>query len=254
MEKQYIFILDLDGTIIGDCKYLCELYNLGNILKKSNFCKNILQKAYNSEKSKLIRPYFLYFYKNIKKIFPNSKFYIYTASCKKWAYKEISIIEKQNNIKFNRPIYTRDDCILKNNGERKKSIIKILKNKYKNEEIIIIDNNNNYIDNTDKIIKCPTYNYQLFYNLWDYIPNKINSKELKTYIEYLINNKLLSPFNNNSNNIRTKIKAYKWLYKQCNTININKDYFWKKITKIIIKNDIKNFDKNIIKQINSFFN
>ena len=244
MEKQYIFVLDLDGTIIGNCIYLCEIYKL----KKY---KIILEKAYN-EKSKLIRPYFLYFYKNIKNIFPNSKIFIYTASDKKWAHKEITLIEKQNNIKFDRPIYTRENCIIKN-GECKKSINKIFKKKYKNDEIIIIDNNNNYTDNNEKIIKCPTYNYQPFYNLWDFLPNKNKSKEINDYIKYLIDNKLLSPYNSNSNNTKHKIKAYKWLYNKCKSINKEKDNFWKKITKIIKKNKIKDFDKNIIKKINSFF-
>ena len=39
--EPYVFILDLDGTIIGDCSYQCDLYNLQDILKKNikNFNK-----------------------------------------------------------------------------------------------------------------------------------------------------------------------------------------------------------------------
>ena len=31
----YIFIIDLDGTIIGDCTYQCDIYNIENIMKKN---------------------------------------------------------------------------------------------------------------------------------------------------------------------------------------------------------------------------
>ena len=31
----HIFILDLDGTIIGDCSYQCEIFNIQNILIKN---------------------------------------------------------------------------------------------------------------------------------------------------------------------------------------------------------------------------
>ena len=62
----YIFIIDLDGTIIGDCTYQCDIYNIENIMKKNSIKiinPNTLIKCYK-KKSKLIRPYFLYFLKN----------------------------------------------------------------------------------------------------------------------------------------------------------------------------------------------
>ena len=89
-DKQIIFVLDLDGTIIGDCSYQCDIYNIDNISKKNN--KDTLLNCYKPD-SKLIRPYFKYFFTKIKKIYPNSLFYIYTASEKIWAHKEIGLIE-----------------------------------------------------------------------------------------------------------------------------------------------------------------
>jgi histidinol phosphatase-like enzyme len=36
----YIFLLDLDGTIIGDCSYQCDIYNIQEIIKKNIVLKN----------------------------------------------------------------------------------------------------------------------------------------------------------------------------------------------------------------------
>ena len=33
--EPYVFVLDLDGTIIGDCSYQCDLYNLQDIFKQN---------------------------------------------------------------------------------------------------------------------------------------------------------------------------------------------------------------------------
>jgi len=111
-NTNYIFIIDLDGTLIGDCVYQCEIYKIYLILNKLGIkikINEILEEHY-TEKSKLIRPYFTYFINKMREYFPNSYFYIYTASEKKWAEKEISIIEKNLNIKFDRPIFTRTHC------------------------------------------------------------------------------------------------------------------------------------------------
>lgn len=247
-----IFILDLDGTIIGDCKYQCEIYNIEKILKKNsvkcNF-SNTLKKSYN-QKSKLLRPYFIHFFNSIKKKYPSALIYVYTSSEKNWANKQIIMIEKENNIKFNRPIFTRNDCILGSDGTYKKSINNILKKKINNSEIIIIDNNNVYIDNTDKLLICPTYKYILFHDMWELIPENIN-KNINIYLEKLIKNNYLCPYNTNSfSNMKIKCKIYKWLYNKCITNN-TKDFFWKNITDFIIKNDI---NKNFMKLCKDYLN
>ncbi len=114
------FILDLDGTIIGDCIYQCELYKIALILAKIGIKIKILEllKDYYTEKSKLIRPDFNHFYNTMKQYFPSCQFFIYTASEKKWAELEIKLIEKALGIKFNRPILTTNECIpFKNNNK-----------------------------------------------------------------------------------------------------------------------------------------
>jgi len=257
----YVFILDLDGTIIGNCAYQAILYKISLILNKLKIkikINNILEEYYN-EKSKLIRPFFVYFMEKMRIIFPNSYFYIYTASTKKWAEKEISIIEKTLNIKFNRPIFTRDDC-LKIEAEEvnaiKKSIEHIKKKiKVKNPQILIIDDNNVYIDNNDKLILCKKYNYTSFCNLWEYIPmEKITNKIFINYLNTLINDKMLNP-NNNYSNIKKMAQTYKWLYEEClshtkKNKQYKKDNFWFKLTNLIIDNKIRSFNSTTIKFLN----
>jgi len=265
----HIFILDLDGTIIGDCSYQCEIFNIQNILIRNkiqgiNDCNKSLKQCYQSC-SKLIRPDFKYFINNMRSIYPNSLFYIYTASEKSWALKEIAIIEKENNIKFNRPLFTREDCIKGSDGNLYKSVEKILPvilkksklNKVKNikklikPNIFIIDNNPTFIDYTDNLLICPTYDYIKFNNLWDIIPNNYNTiKDLKNYISNLISEKKL--YGNKGKKDIVLEKIHKWLYKKYKIINkinskFENDTFWKDLTNIIIKNKIEVFNrKNIV--------
>lgn len=262
----YIFILDLDGTLIGDCTYQCDIYNIEYIMKKNlikNKMPNILLKCYK-KKSKLIRPYFLYFLKKMKNRFPNSLFFIYTASEKSWAYKEIQLIEKTHEIKFNRPIFTRDDCILGSDNSYKKSIKKILpkiirsiKNKNYNdikEKILVIDNNPTFIDYTDNLLICPTYNYTLFDNLWNIIPKEsLKIKEVHSIIKNLINSdKLCHLCHHFDNNMKQLEIIYEWLYEKHKKINkenskYDNDRFWKILANLITKNNITYFDKNNVR-------
>jgi len=254
------FILDLDGTIIGDCIYQSEIYKIYLILNKLGIkikINEILEESYK-DKSKLIRPYFRYFIEKMREMYPTSKYYIYTASDKKWALKEIELIEKNMKIKFNRPIFTRNDCIKiekENKIEYKKSIESIKKKiKIEEGEIIIIDDNDVYIDTNKLILKCKCYNYKYFCNYWEYIPIKrIKNKIFINYLEILIKNKRLNPSYEKESN-KDKIEYYKWLYEKCADINksnkkYKKDKFWLNLTNIIINNRISIMNENSIKFI-----
>ena len=254
-----IFILDLDGTIIGDCIYQAELYKISLILKDIGININIneiLEDSY-SEKVKLIRPYFKYFIKTMEELYEDVKFYIYTASEKNWAEKEIKLIEKKLDIKFNRPILTRNDCIKVNEGDYKKSIELIKKRiKIKEGEIIIIDDKDVYIDNQDKLIICNMYNYKYFCDYWDIIPVKrINNNIILNYLKRLIDNGRLNP-SINKDTMKEKTEYYKWLLNKCDDINnrnkkYKKDKFWLNITKIIKKNKINSFNTLTIKNMDN---
>lgn len=263
----YIFIIDLDGTIIGNCSYQCDTYNILELFKLNKqkdfnkykiLCNKYLNDSYDS-KSLLIRPHFFYFVQSMKKLYPDSYFYIYTASEKKWAMTEISIIEKNNNFKFDRPLFTRDDCIIDKDGNIKKSIIKILpilKKKIKfgelydiRKHLLIIDNNPTFIDYTENLLLCPSYNYIYFNNLKEIIPiEDIRYNSISNYTSKLIIEQKISKKYCGHDYLE---KMYRWLYKKCKKINkynsryLN-DNFWKDLVILIRNYNIKHYtSKNI---------
>jgi hypothetical protein len=282
-HEPYIFILDLDGTIIGDCSYQCDIYNIQEIIRKNIILKNTniqlvnlakyktqcdknLEHCYNLQ-SKLLRPHFATFMSEMRKRFPNSFFFIYTASEKTWANKEILIIEKQNNIKFNRPIFTRDNCIKDSAGNIKKSVNKILPQLLKALKIpktqaqamatgiinrlIIIDNNPTFIDYTDHLLLCPTYDYLKFHNLWENIPLEYAKiTELRQFVSRLIASKKMYVKNNPTNSVILE-KLHRWLYRKYKKVNkynskYNNDSFWLNLATLIKHHNITAFNKKNI--------
>jgi len=263
-QEPLIFVLDLDGTIIGDCIYQLILHNIDEIAKKNTHRTKFnkpLSDCYNTN-SKLIRPYFKYFVNSIKKTYPGSLFYIYTASEKSWAQKEIGFIEKTHNFKFNRPLFTRDDCIIDSHGNYKKSVNKILpmiKKKHKSmmiqkSKILVIDNNETFID-ASNFIHCPTYDGIQFCDIWENMKKELLSiYELKNMIIQLIMSNKVCKYNSFFTNPlcdnSTEMK-HKWYYKKYKKINkVNKkfknDMFWKKLANTIIEKKITSFDKQNI--------
>jgi hypothetical protein len=261
-EVNHVFIIDLDGTIIGDCIFQAELYKIYLILGKLGIKIKIdeILKPHYTDKSKLIRPYFLEFIKQMRDNFMNCHFYVYTASEKKWAEKQIKIIEENLKMKFNRPIFTRNECEpSKDNGKLTyiKSINRIKRRiKLDNIELMIIDDKQVYMDNSNLLVRCNLYNYRSFCNYWDYIPiNKIKNKVFLEYLSTLIKENRLTPVIK-ATSVKQKMEYYKWLYNKCKELNeYNKGYrrddFWLNLAKIISKNKIRVFnDKslNLIKR------
>jgi len=255
--KKYIFILDLDSTIIGNCKFQLMFFNYMTILNKN---KNIINNAlthYYKQDAKLIRPDFIKFINKMNEIYKNNVyFYIYTASTEDWANLEIKLIEKNNKIKFNRPIFTRNDCYVENNIIYKdidKIIDKIkIKSKIKDYDIIIIDDNEVYKEYNKYLIKCKPYLYSIFCDFQ--LPNidfeKISLDKRKKIINII---KCPNFFSHCTD--MNKFKLYKWLYNKCKKIyKQNKIYendkFWSKLTKLIEVNKIIDFNDDTIKQIN----
>jgi hypothetical protein len=280
-REPYVFILDLDGTIIGDCTYQCDIYNLqeliknnannansankGNKIHQKDFvkskalCEKHLIDSYDT-KSLLIRPYFFQFISAMKKLYPSCYFYIYTASEKTWAHKEINIIERQNNFKFNRPIFTRDNCIADSSGNLKKSVTKIMPLLLKSmkmpkdydirKKLMIIDNNPTFIDYKENFLLCPTYNYIKFHNLWDGTPEEYyKCSELNSFINKMISLKKVHGLRSKKH--ETQEKIYKWLYKKHKNINrynssFANDNFWKDLTILIKHYNVREYNKKIL--------
>ena len=262
-SEPLIFILDLDGTIIGDCMYQVIIHTMDDILKKYKAkcgSNNLMIDSYSTD-SKLIRPFFKYFIVNIKKYHPNSHFFIYTASEKTWAQKEIALIEKTHSIKINRPLFTREDCILDSFGQYKKSVKKILPRiarslKIKQEainknNILVIDNNAVFIDYLSNFILCPTYDSLHFCDVWEKLTNDhMKIGEIDSFVRNLIaTNKACSHNNFEKNNCKILEQKHKWMYKKYKKINsqnkkYKRDMFWKKLTITIIDKKFQSFDKH----------
>lgn len=173
----YVFILDFDGTIIGNISpQVCEWEILSKLApgKMKQFKDNLRSQLEQG----LLRPYFSMFLDYMSHNFPNVEVFIYTASDVKWANVAISTVEQLYGIKFNRPLFTRTHCI-KKNGEFRKSfdnIIPLIFNKlrqkydtdinYIRQNIVMIDNFHDVLIHDDKrLIKCPTYNHVIYYDV-----------------------------------------------------------------------------------------
>jgi len=249
--KKYIFILDLDSTIIGNCKFQLLFYKYMSIINNKNNIYNLLSHYYNQE-LKLIRPDFINFIKKMREMYKNNiYFYIYTASTEDWANIQIKLIEKNNNIKFNRPIFTRNDCYNENNVLYK-DVNKILsKIKFKDYDIVIVDDNEVYKEFNKYVIKCKPYNYSIF---CDYQLTNLDFQKLPVEIRKKIINIIKCPKSFSHCTDMNKIKLYKWLYNKCKkTYRENKEFendkFWSKLFKVIEVNKITDYNQDTIKQL-----
>ena len=271
----FIVILDWDNTIVGKVDYQSQKYSLEQHYKKFGLKvkKNSkIPKAFNKD-SKLIRPYFLNFITELTDYFQgNIYFFIYTASERKWANTEISWLEKSHGIKFQRPIFTRDDCIVDKSGSYRKSISNIFprmlrsmgltkiskeqKTEILHQRLLIIDNNAVFNDMKEHLLICPDYNFMVFENLLEDIPlSYLQNPNIRQHILSLINMGLICPFFGKNDDINQQMyKKYEWLAIKCKHISENntysiKDIFFKYLTGLIVKNNLKIFTPNVIKQL-----
>ena len=246
MIKKYVFIIDLDETIIGNCIYQSQLWNIARMYNM-NISKVLL--PFYKENSKLMRPYFIYFIKKLRELYKeNVYFYVYTASTYEWANTEIKLIEKANDIKFNRPIFTRNDCTKsKKVSYWVKSIDKIKsKIKIKNADYIIIDDSNVYNDNNNLQLFCRPYQFNAFCDIRMHTPLDVFPESC---------NGLIFPFKDEND----YVKMYKWLYKKTKKIDkinskFKNDKFWLQLANVIEKNKIIEYNEDIIKQLNIISN
>jgi len=271
----FIVILDWDNTIVGKVDYQSQKYSLEQHYKKFGLKvkKNSkVPKAFNKD-SKLVRPYFLNFITELTDYFQgNIYFFIYTASERKWANTEISWLEKSHGIKFQRPIFTRDDCIVDKSGSYRKSISNIFprmlrsmgltkiskeqKTELLHQRLLIIDNNAVFNDMKEHLLICPDYNFMVFENLLEDIPlSYLQNPNIRQHILSLINMGLVCPFFGKNDDINQQMyKKYEWLAIKCKHISENntysiKDIFFKYLTGLIVKNNLKIFTPNVIKQL-----
>lgn len=265
-NKPLVIVIDLDGTIIGDITPQVILYEISCATND----KSLIDKKdlYYKLRNGIIRPHFKRFFRNVQKNCNNIEFFVYTASEKKWANFIIPHIEKCINVKFNRPIFTREDCVVSdNNLELKKCLLHIgkklsgsLKKKYGKIDInylykntLVIDNYRVYKDNySGQLLLCPTYSYKCPEN----IPGMIKQYIYVKY--YMIIHVILSKYINydlNSNYFYFQNIFYKFYLDFLNSITIRNqhelsDKFWHYLEVILVKKQFNTFNEQVVAYLN----
>lgn len=244
MDKApYILLIDLDGTIQGDITPQLKEY----VLQKSLGVK--LNKKLVSEdyQKSLLRPFFKAFMNMINTHYKNKvELFVYTASEKKWANYIVPIIESVTNVKFNRPIFTREQCNMnltekvKSISTVKPAILKTLKKKYTtitseniNDKIYLIDNNY-VLKETSFLIKCPTYDKAVFINVLRTIDENIKQNKLKDICKVLLNDECKNQWDMMKRIYDDAFK--KFIYYDEKNYSYKNDRYWKKVIFVFKKN------------------
>lgn len=244
-----VFLLDLDGTMIGNIQPQIDEYYLINDINKEIKRANDKQIKYNTKILKedllkyVIRPKLNKFLKNIKK-YENIEIFVYTASSNDWAKYIIPQIESVIKFKFNRPILTRKNLVyikdqpyIKSINKVKPLIYRSLKKKYKlnniNElkYITLIDNTKNVLVEKKNLVLCPTFDYTHQIDYLRMIPKDI-LKKYYIIIERNFNLKHstnLYGFYSNYYELLTK------LYSKCSINNevYLKDNYWHNFSRLL---------------------
>lgn len=272
----YVFVLDLDGTIVGRVDFQSQQFVLYNVLKQAGF-KPVKQQSIPAAfypNAKLVRPGLINFMAALHEYYGGKAFFfIYTGSEKTWACQEVSWIEKTHGIKFMRPIFTRDDCTVDARGNIRKSLIKIWPRITRalppltaqertfvlNNQTLIVDNTAVYLDHSDKLLLCPTYDRNHLENMLHGIPAEARKHpSVDKLILSFINQGLLCPYVETSHGTHGKMdgmrrlsKQYAWLAAKCDCIakeneKYDADRFWSIVRKLLIRNNIKSFSPSII--------
>jgi hypothetical protein len=280
----YVFVIDLDGTIVGRVDYQSQRYTLNSVLRQSGYKAQKQEKtpaAYGTS-SRLVRPGLVNFMREIYTLYGGKAFFfLYTASEKQWAHQQIKWIEKTHGIKFARPLFTRDDCIIQAGGNIRKSLTKIWPRIARtlssgmtpkermhvlDHQTILIDNNSVYLDHSDKLLLCPDYDYLYFENLLEAIPAQARKHpNVDRMILSFINQGLFCPHvqmhkldehedHTGADHMHRLAKQYNWLAQKCAGVTeANKpfvnDKFWSLLRKLIVSNEVQRFTPSVILQL-----
>jgi hypothetical protein len=177
----YVFVLDIDGTLVGNVSYLVAQWEILTQFNKKSlrlFKSMVIEQLRDG----LLRSQLTEF---IKSLSGTCEFFIYTASDDKWAQFFVPCIEAASGIKFSRPIFSRKHC-LQIGTDLKKSLQKIssliypkLKPLFKSksamyQRMLLVDNNKVLLDReTRKSVLCPTYEYMTPFDIVSLVDQRI---------------------------------------------------------------------------------
>ena len=248
-----VLLIDLDGTVQGDITPQVEEHKL---LEKLSINPN--KKSLSNDYSKgLLRPYFVNFVNMIKKEHAGRvELFVYTASEKKWASYIVPIIESITGVRFNRPIFTRNECNMEKQAHKslidvKPKIIRSLRKKYESispnsldDRIYLIDNN--YVLEQSKfLLKCPTYHYTVNVDILRNIDADKRRKfhaDISTHCGLSVSRNVWEMYKNVYLN---SYRKYSMVAKD-NAAN-SKDRYWKKVYMIFaaLKDDYRRILHNV---------
>lgn len=272
-----IFLLDLDGTVIGDITPQVLLYDIVQQIRsskqqtKQQATTNSSQPSFPIKefheklRDGIVRPYFDLFMAEVQK--RGIEVFIYTASSRKWAEFLVKQIEIAFNIKFNRPILSRDHCHIED-GECKKrlstiaplvmrTINKKYGVKYNVNEIVsnmmVIDNSEVYHgQDCERVLLCDTYKYK-------YPENMIVTLNKNVYQTYntIIQQVMVANMNNfrpTKNFMKFERQFYQMYVNAVGECLVMKekcmqDTMFRTVTRCIVHKNIKTFNKNSIRYL-----
>lgn len=273
MNLPFIFIFDIDETIIGEIHHQTLEWDLLEIIDP------ILIKQYDITdvlNNGMLRPNFKDFIEFINKKYKNVEIFVYTNSSYNWAtYGIIPNIQKNINNKINKPYFTRNDT-----NNRKKLLgnlydiiietlipkypsLKLKKNKefiFQNQIVFIDDIKNNLNDYSQKQILCPEYTYTNYYDMKSRLIDKYNIKE------DIFDNEIVLKFFEEKNlpiyNIKGSILQQNKYFQQLLELRLQRrqeilrfnDTFFKSLIKIIDEEKSLKLDDKTIIRINEKIN
>ena len=273
MNLPYIFIFDIDGTIIGEIHHQILEWELLKIIDP------ILIKQYDITdvlNNGMLRPNFKKFIEFINKKYKNVEIFVYTNSSYIWAkYGIIPNIQKIVNNKINEPYFTREDSndrqkllgnLYDNIIEKlipKYSSLKLDKNKefiFQNQLVFIDDIKENLKDYPQKQILCPEYTKCDCYDMKSRLIDKYYIKEDKfdneKVLKFFEENYL--PIYNIKGSLLQQDKYFQELLelrlqRRQEILNFN-DTFFKSLISILDKEKTLKLDVKTIMRINEKLN
>ena len=178
-----IFILDMDQTLIGQSSTYGSCIDLVKFVREC--CKSKKIESTSCPKAityaDMVKPDFFRvglkdMLTGIREMYPTAELFVYSAGAKLYVESMIPVIEKHVGMTFNRPLFTRDDCVVNESNNYTKSImvhidtmLRSLAHKYPKldaqkdtmlqSRIVFVDDVDIVWDIKEKWVKCPEYGY-----------------------------------------------------------------------------------------------
>lgn len=204
-----IFLLDMDATMIGASDNLEMVINLVTFMKNTCLAKKTMMDkcpripTYTElAPPEFFRPGLKEMLKGIESLYENAEVFVYSAGTKDYVHQMVNAIEKNTGFHFNRPLFTRDECIVTENNNWGKSvlvnsdaILKPLTKKYpylkKVPAQYILDNRVIFVDDYDfvwdiksKWVQCPGYKYSPAIDYLSYVDKDLlTNQAIKDYLK-----------------------------------------------------------------------